>query len=149
MENIIMQNPALIWIIAGVAGLLLELALPGLIVMFFGLGALITGVACWVFPIGFELQLLIFLLSSVLFIVFFRKVIKKSFYKKAESQADMDEEFVGKVAVAMSDFVDSKGKVDFKGSAWGATSIDTISKGDMVKIIDRDSITLVVTLIKK
>ena len=148
MEESIFQNPAVIWIICGVLGLLLELLVPGLIIIFFGVGALVTSAFCWIFNIPIELQLLIFLISSMVLLGIFRKVIKKSFKKENIDSDNLEEEFVGKIAHSVVDFENNTGKIDFKGTTWNAYSEDSIKAGDSVEIVKRDSITLIVKLNK-
>lgn len=147
METSFFENPAIIWIIFGIAGLLIELVVPGLIIVFFGIGALLTGFTYWIHPFSFEYQLLIFLSSSVILLLLFRKTLKKSFFDKTDSKKDdLEEEFVGKQAEAIADFVAGAGKINFKGTTWNATSHDDIKQGDIVTIQQRDSITVIVTL---
>jgi len=148
MLESIFQNPAIFWIIFGITTLLLELIVPGFIIIFFGVGALITALITWLIPaITTDFQLLIFLLSSGLFLALFRKTIRKSFSSANNPQSDeVEQEFVGKKAKAIEDFVSNTGKVDFKGSTWTATSSDTIQKGDIVEIIKQDSIILEVKI---
>jgi len=115
MLESIFQNPAIFWIIFGITTLLLELIVPGFIIIFFGVGALITALITWLIPaITTDFQLLIFLLSSGLFLALFRKTIRKSFSSANNPQSDeVEQEFVGKKAKAIEDFVSNTGKVDF------------------------------------
>ncbi|HRS18173.1 MAG TPA: NfeD family protein [Bacteroidales bacterium] len=147
MELSLIENPAVVWILFGIAGLLLELVLPGLIILFFGFGALLTGFVYWIIPLGIEFQLIIFLVSSSVLLILFRKWLQKSFFeKRAENKDELEEEFVGKQAEAVTDFVAGSGKVSFKGTTWNAVSTQTIKQGEKVIIEKRDSLTLIVTL---
>lgn len=47
-----LSNPAVIWFFIGLFLLLLEMAVPGLIVMFFGVGAWITALITAIFHPG-------------------------------------------------------------------------------------------------
>lgn len=138
------MNVTTIWLICGVIGLGLELILPGLIVLFFGCGALITGIATWIFPaLQIEGQLVIFLVSSIVLLLVFRKMLKKRFFeKKTESTDELADEYIGKLAVALTEFENGRGEVEFKGAKWDANSSDTIHKGDNVIIVNRESIKL-------
>jgi len=42
----ILSDPAVIWFLIGLGLLLLELVLPGLVILFFGAGAWVTALAC-------------------------------------------------------------------------------------------------------
>lgn len=135
-----------IWLICGVVGLALELVLPGLIVLFFGCGALITGIAAWIFPsLQIEGQLLTFVISSVVLLLVFRKMLKNRFFTVSkESDDELADEYIGKTAIALVDFVNGRGSVEFKGSQWESLSSDDIKKGDQVLISQRESIQLTV-----
>ena len=135
-----------IWLLCGVIGLALELILPGLIVLFFGCGALLTGVATWIFPsLQIEGQLIVFVVSSVVLLLFFRKMLRNRFFNNSkESDDELADEYIGKTAVALTDFANGHGEVEFKGSKWEALSADEIRKGDTVVISSRESIKLTV-----
>ena len=135
-----------IWLLCGVIGLALELILPGLIVLFFGCGALLTGIAAWIFPsLQIEGQLIVFVVSSVVLLLVFRKMLRNRFFNKSkESDDELADEYIGKTAVALTDFTDGRGEVEFKGSKWEALSVNEIRKGDTVVISGRESIKLTV-----
>lgn len=74
----------LYWFLLGLALLLSELILPGFVIMFFGIGAWITAL-CILLGIteNFNVQLLIFLGSSLLTLVLFRKRGQKYLDRKS------------------------------------------------------------------
>lgn len=135
-----------IWLLCGVIGLALELILPGLIVLFFGCGALLTGIATWIFSsLQIEGQLIVFVVSSVVLLLVFRKMLRNRFFNNSkESDDELADEYIGKTAVALTDFANGHGEVEFKGSKWEALSADEICKGDTVVISSRESIKLTV-----
>ncbi len=134
----------IIWFFIGLAFLLLEFLMPGLIVLFFGFGAWITAICTLIFELGLNAQLVVFIGTSILSLIFLRKYFKRIFVGKDEKAIDeVLEEFVGKTVIAESDFGKGrKGKVTFKGSIWGALSETDIKKGDQLKIIGKESIVL-------
>jgi len=67
-------KPELIWFLVGLLLLLLEFAAPGLIVFFFGLGACIVAVVCLLTDITLNTQLIIFIVSSFLFLLILRLI---------------------------------------------------------------------------
>lgn len=138
------MNPVTIWLLCGVAGLLLELVIPGLIIIFFGCGALLTGISLWIIPaLPIEGQLLIFLISSLILLFVFRKILRNRFFNKSKiSEDELADEYVGKTVVALTDFTNGRGEIEYKGSTWEAFSTDDIYKGDDVTIIGRESIKL-------
>lgn len=139
----ILSDPAVIWFLIGLGLLLLELVLPGLVILFFGAGAWVTALVCAITNINLNWQILIFLVASLLGLVLLRKYLKKRFFSRTDKEvADQLEEFIGRKARAMDDFKNGTGKVEFKGTHWSATSDEPVSKGDWVIIRSKDSLTL-------
>ena len=141
----ILSDPAVIWFLVGLGLLLLELILPGLVILFFGIGAWITALVCAVTDINLNWQIFIFLVASLLGLVLLRKYLKKRFFSKADKETqDQLEEFIGREAMAVEAFKDGTGLVEFKGTRWTARSDDPVSKGQWVTIQSKDSLTLIV-----
>ena len=141
----IFSNPAVIWFLIGLGLLLLELIIPGLVIVFFGVGAWITAICYAIFKPDTDIQILIFLVSSLLGLIGLRKALKKRFFNKKDEEIDLLlEEFIGKKATVVKDFKDGIGKVEFKGSQWSAESEAELKKGDIVIIEKKESLTLFV-----
>ena len=97
----ILQDPAVIWFLVGLGLLLLELALPGLVILFFGAGAWVTALVCAITDISLNWQIFIFLIASLLGLVLLRSYLKKRFFSKTDKEIeDQLEEFIGKKAMA-------------------------------------------------
>jgi len=141
----ILSDPAVIWFLVGLGLLLLELVLPGLVILFFGAGAWVTALVCAISDINLNWQILIFLVASLLGLVLLRKYLKNRFFGKTDKEIDDQlEEFIGRKARAIGDFKDGTGKVEFKGTQWTATCSEKVSKGDWVLIQSKESLTLTV-----
>ncbi len=139
----ILSDPAVIWFLIGLGLLLLELVLPGLVILFFGAGAWVTALVCAITDINLNIQILIFLLASLLGLVLLRKYLKNRFFSKKDEEAqDQLEEFIGKKARAVDAFSKGEGKVEFKGTRWLARSSEPVSEGQWVTIISKDGLTL-------
>jgi membrane protein implicated in regulation of membrane protease activity len=139
-----LNNAAVIWFIVGFAFFILEFALPGLVMFFFGLGAWITAGIILLSDVGFNGQLAIFLASSVVFLLLFRKWMKKNLWSRAGS-SEIEDEFVGKKGIAITHIGPGRdGKVDFKGTVWDARSELAIEQGEQVIVTGNDSILLIV-----
>lgn len=138
----ILADPAVIWFLVGLGLLLLELVLPGLVILFFGIGAWVTALVCTITDVNLNWQILIFLVASLLGLVLLRKYLKKRFFNRSDKEIDDQlEEFIGRKAQAIDDFKNGSGKVEFKGTQWTARSSEPISKGDWVIIRSKDSLT--------
>jgi membrane protein implicated in regulation of membrane protease activity len=140
-----LSNPAVIWFLIGLGLLLLELVLPALVILFFGVGAWITAIAAAIFNISLNWQILIFLVASMLGLVLLRKYLRRRFFnRKEKNEADQLDEFTGKKAKAVEDFLDGNGEVEFKGTRWPAQSDGPVTKGQWVTITGQDSLVLLV-----
>ena len=138
------SNPAVIWFIAGFILFLLEFALPGFILFFFGVGAWIVALLALLFDISLNTQLIIFLSASVLTILLFRKSMQKIILVKKKS-SEIEDEFIGKIARSETSITPGKnGKVYFKGTSWDAASEDVIGPDENVTIVGNESILLIV-----
>ena len=75
-------SPWLIWFVIGIGLAFLELQLPGFVVIFFGIGCLITAAALLVWDPGLDQQILIFLVGSVSSLLLMRKSMLKVFSRR-------------------------------------------------------------------
>lgn len=145
MESIA-TNPTVIWFLVGLVLLLAELALPGLIIVFFGIGAWVAALCCLIFNININEQLLIFLISSLVSLALLRRLIRQRYMNRQEDYSgDIDEDYLGKTVVALTDFDEQgTGKVAFKGTTWEASSAEPMSSGQSAVITGFQSIRLIV-----
>jgi membrane protein implicated in regulation of membrane protease activity len=146
MSTSIFSRPEVVWFIIGLVLFLLELVLPGFVIFFFGVGAWLTALLCLIADPGLNLQAIVFAATSILSLVALRKIIqKKFFYSKDELSRDVEDEFSGREAVAISDFGPGKnGKVEFKGTQWQAESASAVREGDRVIIKVKENFKLFV-----
>jgi len=146
-------KPELIWFLLGLVMLLIEFVVPGLIIFFFGIGAFIVALICFITDISLNMQLTIFLLSSVVLLLSLRKWLKNIFVGQVspkESPDDLLKEFVGKKAIVIREITpDTEGKVEFRGTSWNAEASEVISEGSAVSIIGKTNITLKVKSLKR
>jgi len=141
-------KPELIWFLIGLVLMLMEFVIPGFIIFFFGVGAWIVALICLIAGININTQLIIFLVTSVLLLVFLRKWMKTIFvgYKKYGQPSDDDmAEFTGKKAV-VTKRIDpvAGGKIEFHGTSWSAETdgIGPIDEGAVVEITGKQGLTL-------
>ena len=142
------QAPEVVWFVVGLVLILLEFALPGLITVFFGIGAWIVALICLFLPIPLNTQLFIFIILSVLSLAFLRKWFRNLIAKKNDAQVideDSQDEFIGHEAEVAEKITPGRhGRVEFRGSTWNAESGETINPGRIVIITGKKNITLVV-----
>jgi len=147
-------RPELIWFLVGLVLLIMEFALPGLIIFFFGVGAWIVAIVCLLSSHVYgsiNAQLIIFIISSVLSLLILRKWVKGVFLGHSGAKQDLTEdlkEFVGERAIVIEAITPKAGgKVEFHGTNWEANADGEIAVGVVVEIIGKDNITLKVKAI--
>ena len=134
----------LVWLLAGLALMLAELATPGFILFFFGLGALVTSAWAWTGMGGLGSQLVVFLVSSLIFLVTLRKYAAGLFRGKKSHTGLPDNDYIGQHAMVVED-IDSthlKGKIELHGTRWNAAADAPIHKGIQVVVTGRKGLTL-------
>jgi membrane protein implicated in regulation of membrane protease activity len=139
-------EPRFHWLMSGVVLMILEFALPGFVVFFFGIGAIIVGAISWIWDISFNTQLIIFIISSLVLLVTLRRWVKGIFVGYTSSQkaiGELSHEFMGQKATVIEAILpDQPGKVEFRGSGWDAESNECIEVGTRVEIVGQESIRL-------
>jgi membrane protein implicated in regulation of membrane protease activity len=151
MENLSMAGVAWSWIAAGLVLVALELVVPGFVIFFFGLGAVLTGLVLFVVPgLSSSLQILLFAVASLLLLVTCRRFMPKSFRGRstqAEGDPD-DDEVAGSIARVAAPGLSAghEGKVEFRGTLWNARAegSDDLAAGTEVVVVRRENLLLVV-----
>lgn len=135
-----------IWFILGAILMLLELIAPGLILIFFGVGAWVTAATVLILDIGLNAQLLVFSISSIASLLSLRQSIRKKYMDVSkEGEDQLEDEFIGGKAIAITAIHPERdGKVEYNGSHWEATSSHEIKAKENVRIIGMKSIKLIV-----
>ena len=142
-----MPSPTFWWIIIGLTLILCEFAVPGLILFFFGIGAIITGLFALFIP-SLNLQLALFALFSLLSLFGLRRILKPMFTgNTTDRNTDyMPEGMIGqRCTVETLIQPDSAGKVILNSTSWRAESNETLQPGTRVIIQEQRSLTLIVT----
>ena len=137
------------WLSLGLILAISEFAVPGFVIIFFGAGALVTGVVKLIFPgLPDSFALLLFALSSLGSLLAFRKtwvggkVLRDGNTKDGD---DVDETCVGRKVTVVEPIAPGKaGKVELNGANWTAESDDALEAGTTAMVTDRHGLTLVV-----
>lgn len=148
LENIPLKY---LWILVGLAIMSMELFMPGFILVFFGLGAVVVGVLLLFMPLGVNTQLVLYPLISVVLLVTFRRYAQGYFVGRVANTNPTGApvgEHAGESAIVTEDIIPNspQGKVEFHGTSWSADSDVEIKKGTRVTIVDRRNLTLRVKL---
>jgi len=145
-----MEGEAIIWFVIGLALVLSEFILPGIILVFFGIAAILVSLLVYIGLIEtLNGQLIVFLILSLALLFGLRHFFKGWFVGKTrhavdgEGEIDRDE-FIGKETKVV-EAIDGKGgygKIEFKGANWKAACDSSLNVGDLVEITRRDGLTV-------
>jgi len=133
-------------IIAGVC-FIIEMATIGFFVFWFGIGALISMVFSIFFPGNILLQIIIFVVSSVILLLLTKPLVDK-FTKKDKKIETNAYSIIGKKGVVVQDINPTfgVGQIKVSGEVWSAKTSDEsiIEKGTSIKIKEIDGVKAVV-----
>ena len=139
-----------VWLILGVVLLGLELFIPGVILVFFGIGAVLTALLLFIFNMSLGLQIFIFLAASILSLVLFRKKFLSK-WTKEDKKIEFDNIIGEKVIVVKTIPKGLTGKVELHGSQWSAEAQRDdieIAEGTWVIVRGRNNLKLIVEPLK-
>lgn len=111
-----------VWLVAGIALMLGELLTPGgFYLLFFGVGAVVTGLAASLGLEGVTPQSLLFLAVSIGALLAFRRPLLSRLRKGHPAAQD---ELTGEVAVPMGEIaVEAVGQAELRGTVWSARNV--------------------------
>lgn len=128
------------WSVLGIALIVAELAIPAMVLIWFGLGALLVGALVGVLPeMGLTAQLAVWTLASVLMVVLWFKLFKPGMYKTRVGMSDAN--IVGEVGMLVHDVEPfKKGRVRFQkplvgSDLWECIADEPIKSGERVKVL--------------
>jgi len=137
----LLKDPVTFWFIVGLACLVAEFSVPGVIIVFFGAGAWVVSLLCLVTPLSIPVQIALFIIVSIGSLL----LLRRKFNPGTDPGPDLTEDFIGRTAVVLEPIRKGRpGRVTFKGAAWKAeTRSETpLEKGRYVSIVRHDSIVL-------
>ena len=137
------------WLSLGLILAISEFVVPGFVIIFFGAGALVTGIVKLIFPsLPNSVALLIFSLSSLGSLFAFRKtwvggkVVRDG---NTKNEGDVDETCIGRKVSVVEAIVPGKtGKVELNGANWNAEAEEALASGATAVVVERRGLTLVV-----
>jgi len=144
-------NSSFIWFLLGLIFALLELVIPGFVIIFFAFGAWLISLISLFVDIDIAIQIISFVIASVSGLVLLRNKLKSRFFSEKQNDSSLqDNEFIGQKVVVIEDILPTKnGKVEFKGANWSAKSDYDSKAGSIVQVIGQESICLIVKPYKK
>jgi membrane protein implicated in regulation of membrane protease activity len=143
----IMNYAYIIWFVFGVLLIALEFIIPGVFIIFFGIGSIITSGLHFLFNFSFTMQLVIWISSSFAILLFGAKFLKDLFPSDQSYEPTMVENVHGRIVSVIKNVHPEKkgGRITFQGTDWDAISTDVeIPKGSFAKIVERNNLTFYV-----
>ncbi len=134
-------SPWLVWFLAGIAVMLAELAVPGFVILFFGLGCWGAAAIAVFAPEAYSAQVVVFIIVSIASLMTLRKVAMRVFVGRSEGPETED---FGNVPVGARITLDQDlepgrvGRVHFRGTLWDAISEERIPAGSDAEITGVD-----------
>ena len=145
MENLAFS----LWLGSGIFLMAIEFLVPGLVLVFVGLGSLTVVFGMHFGYIdGILQQFITFFISSIIYLLTLRFLVLRFVPSVTRKEnIDEDEEVMGSIVEIVADINSGEfGRIEHSGSSWQARAEgdQTILKGEQVKIIGRDNITWIV-----
>lgn len=137
-----LTNPGLLWLSIGVILFVMEMAVPGFVLFFFGLAAWITALGCYFFTWSLNVQLAVFLGASLVSLFGLRTIVKKVFMgDEIDDSADTIMASGGeKCVVTAAINPPAEGQVKFSGTFWRAEAKEDIAEGEVVEITKQEDL---------
>ena len=136
------------WLSIGVLLMIAELFIPGTFVMWFGLGAVLTGLIVGVFGgLSITMQLFIFVVMSLISLALGVFVYGKVFGPNKEKGNDTRtgaQRLIGKSFIVSETIQNGQGKILVGDTVWLARSKKKIAKGTEVVVVGTDGTQLLV-----
>lgn len=126
------------WMSFGLILMILELIMPGTFIMWFGFGAILTGVLTGIFELAGNAQIATFVVCSIISVIGGFFVYKKLF--GANKDVGTEEKvgahkYIGETVKVAQAIQDGSGKVAVGDTVWLARSEKDIPKGRKVKVV--------------
>ena len=138
------------WLVFGMILMLLELAVPSFTIFWFGLGALVVGVLLLVVPgLSLTLQVLVWIIASAAFVLFWFKVLKPRMTDKTTSGIAREAVLGETAMVTRVPEGDRRGEIRFSvpmlgSDTWPFICDDEVAVGDRVAVREISGNTMLV-----
>ena len=139
MEDFIRNNPAWDWVIVGVILSTLEMAAPGVFLIWLGLAAIVVGAVNFAWPLAWEANGIIFAVLAILLVIAGKKLSRRNDYDEATVQRlnQRNKALIGRITTLNEPIAGGEGKVRFDDAIWAAKGPD-LPAGVKVKVVAVD-----------
>lgn len=138
------------WIILGICLMAGEMLLPSFILLWFGTGAVITGLTMLVFPISIATQVGLWTLSSIIFTLLWFKYLKPLSTDKTKAGLPADN-IINETGMVIKEAANGqRGMVRFStpklgDDEWQFICDDEVKLGDRVRVVNVSGNSLIVS----
>jgi membrane protein implicated in regulation of membrane protease activity len=147
----IFGNNLAFWFVLGLALLIIEVLTPGIVALFFGLGAWLVLLVLAFVDIPHWAQWALFSVSSIVFLIVLRKHVIKFFAGLKQSKKDSLSEpmvakrYLGQEVDVLEDIVPGRlGTIELNGTRWQARTKIELKKGDRARIVGMEDLIFLV-----
>jgi len=144
MESLFEQILYWHWIVLGLMLVVLEMLLPGFILIWFGVGAILVGGLQYVIPdLTWQWQLLIFSIFSLSSVFAWRIWSKNNLTDDPESDIlnQRGRALIGRETVLIEPIVNGVGRIQVDDTFWRVNGKD-LENGKLIRVIDVEGATL-------
>ena len=136
------MSPVLLWFLVGIGFFVVELAVPGFVIFFFGLGAWCAALAVYFFSPSLSGQLSMFLAASLVTLLLLRSWLRGVFSGFSRQEEDsVNVEPAASTGVVIEDIrPPARGRVKYGGSYWQAEAEEMIPTGTVVNIVEQNNL---------
>jgi membrane protein implicated in regulation of membrane protease activity len=137
-------SPVLAWFLVGIACYAIELALPGFIIFFFGVGAWCVALVLAMTNVSLTVQLIIFLVCSLATLALLRSWVRSVFHGGALEEDDSVNVDPAPATGVVTEVIvpPAAGRVKYGGSFWRAVADETIAVDTVVVIVEKKDLTV-------
>lgn len=133
-----------VWLALGLVMAILEMAIPGLFLIWMAGAALITGLVAWVVPIGVSLQIVMFAVLSIVAVFAGRRYVAHHPVVSADPMMNRrGDRVVGETVVVTQAIEGGRGRVRLGDGEWLAKGADA-AVGTRLRVSGHDGTVLVV-----
>ncbi|MCB1760824.1 MAG: NfeD family protein [Gammaproteobacteria bacterium] len=135
------------WLVLAVVLVILETFSPGVFFIWMGVGAAVVALVLFLLPdLGWELQLLLFALTSVLSVVLWRLVLNRHPTQTDQPRLNRrGEQYIGRVFTLENPIVNGGGKIKVDDSTWKVEG-DDCDAGTRIRVVDAEGVVLKVEI---
>ncbi len=144
MESLFEQILYWHWIVLGLLLVILEMLLPGFVLIWFGVGALLVGSLLYVIPeMSWQWQLLVFSIFSLTSVFAWRIWSKNNLTDDPESDIlnQRGRALIGRETLLIEPIVNGVGRIQVDDTLWRVNGKD-LENGKLVRVIDDKNATL-------